>query len=244
MNLNELEIFQTNFLKAITKNEEAPLEIIPIRNLNQQNVIQIYQTDYNSRLIEALGDRYETIWAVIGDEDFFEVAKLYITIYPSDKTDLGSYGDHFPLFLKNNYPDKDFNFLKDIAEFEIIFWKVFHSAEEKQIIKEDLEYVLSKPLNFNSNTYLFNWDTPIYDLFRLRNKDINSFNINLEKNQYLLLYKNSTKVKIKELSKIEYEVIHSLKAGISIKATLEVIEIDQDKISALFQFLTAEKLIS
>ena len=56
--------------------------IIPGGNLSTQEALEVYLNGYPARLTDALGQVYEAVWPVLGDEEFFRVCREYILKYP------------------------------------------------------------------------------------------------------------------------------------------------------------------
>src|SRR5688572_29447575 len=79
MNLTAL---QKAFAKAVylsKKNPEELLhEIIPGGSLDVKGALGVYQNGYPARLTEQLGETFEAVWWVLGDEDFLTVCRTYI----------------------------------------------------------------------------------------------------------------------------------------------------------------------
>ena len=79
--MDEMKKFQKNFVNGVVNgnlSEYLESKIIPVGSLNQKQVLQVYTNDYYARLTEALGESFEAIWAVLGDEEFFKVCHEYI----------------------------------------------------------------------------------------------------------------------------------------------------------------------
>lgn len=237
--MSKLLEFQKTFLNTITQDLNSELPITPVGTLNYEGVMNVYKSDYISRLTEALGERFETVWTVLGDEDYFKVAKSFIEEHPSDTKNLSNYGDAFPEYLSKTTYFTDFPFLKDLAEFEIIFWKAFHSKQESIIVDwANIHNLETKELKLTNNASIFSWDYSIYDIFRCRKDGFENTDYDFTSTQSILMFNNSNVVQIKELKKQEYEVLTQIQKGKSLSEISTSIDI-----SSLFQFLAQEKII-
>ncbi len=101
--------------------------ITPGGSLLSADSLDVYRHGFIVRLTESLGDIYEAVWWVTGDEEFFRLAKMFILSKPSHAYNLSSYGHEFPEFLRIERPLPDLPFLPDLAQFEWLFKDIFHT---------------------------------------------------------------------------------------------------------------------
>ncbi|MFX5734457.1 DNA-binding domain-containing protein, partial [Acinetobacter baumannii] len=85
-----------------------------------------YRRGYRARLTEALGETYEAVWRVLGDEEFFSATRSFIAEEPSRSYNLSDYGQRFPDFLSARY-QQEAGFLGHLAHLEWAFKSCFHS---------------------------------------------------------------------------------------------------------------------
>ncbi len=125
MTLSEIQIAFSRFLRG---KADFPLdEIAPAGTLTPAASAEVYRTAYTSRLTEALGETFEAVWRVLGDENFFDVCRKYIAGHDSSSPNLSDYGSSFPSFTSESFPD--FPFLSDLAHFEWEWKDAFHAPE-------------------------------------------------------------------------------------------------------------------
>ena len=106
--------------------------------LNPDDAITVYAQDYQARLRDALSQNYEATWLIMGDEEFFEYADIYIRKYPSHLSNLTNYGEEFPELLGTNPELVD---ASKMAMFERAFWRAFHLSDRASItIDEEMTY--------------------------------------------------------------------------------------------------------
>ena len=100
--------------------------------LELQEAVEVYSAGYPARLFEALGETYETLWKVLGDEDFQSLCMAYIEKYPSQFRNLSDYGYEFSDYVREYFPeDRVRDLLVDLAKFEWTFKECFHDKFEK-----------------------------------------------------------------------------------------------------------------
>ncbi len=207
--------FQKEFLEAINQeshSQEVENDIIPIGNLSVGETLNIYRNDYYARLTEALGELFETIWMILGDDDFKTICHEYISSHPSSVQNLASYGDGFAKFLKSHEISKDFPFLSDVSIFESNYWSVFHSEAPSTKPIWPTEGVLSPNLRIelDSSTILFSSAYCCLDLFYHRGQSAETFKGEIFRPQFALLYKELDTVKVLELTRVQFELLDSL----------------------------------
>ena len=210
----------------------------PCKNLSLQEAMEVYQIDYRSRLTQALGFKYEAVWSVLGDEDFFIWSEKFIDTYPSRREDLGRYGDEFPEFILN-YPD--FKFIGHLARLERLFDHVFHLASEKagEINIENLE---NKHWEFVSTLRFFQSPFKVSPLWFYRSEE-NKPKFSLNQKEFLVLYKTGDEVGVQELEEAPFEVLHHLYDGKTLSEILEKITITELQISSLFEFIGSSGIV-
>lgn len=220
--------------------------IIPGGTLkSSQQALEVYARAYHATLTEALGENFEGVWSVVGDDNFFALCDDYIRENPSHSYNLSDYGHHFPYYLAQRAESKNLPFLADLARFEWIFKEIFHSekTEESNIhISPDL------PLRFSSSTQIFSSDFSVYQLWENRKQQLDSMPDSVFQPQRLLLYKDKAhKIWVQTLEDWEFAILSLLKDGKSISSSLsQVIDSigipDESKLQNFFYNLA--KIIS
>jgi hypothetical protein len=251
MEIKNLKKYQESFVNNIT-DKENPFSyldsVVPVGKLSSNEVIEVYRTDYTSRLTEALGENFESIWAVVGDEEFFKICHNYITKYPSQKRDLTFYGSKFDDFLLDHKLSLEFSFLPKLAKLEIDFWNIFHSEKFDSLV--DLNTALSDDfenlkISFPDNFKIMSWDHKLYDIWKQREDGLVESSISdYQEYQAIAIYKVDTKIQTKILSETQYQILDELMKEKTIGIALENIdESKQVDVQNLFQFFSESKVI-
>ncbi|TGK08228.1 DUF2063 domain-containing protein [Leptospira selangorensis] len=235
------EEFRKFFSSTIMGKEEVPLlseHILPGGKLEHSSAISVYQNAYSARFTEALGEKYETVWRVLGDEDFFETAKNFIKENSSYSYNLSDYGEKFPDYLKMNFSEHPV--LAEIADFELYVFRIFHLSKNDgtnlqngllQGETEDLK------VTFHSSVSFLEYSYPIYDLWKTENqKDLPDF-LN-EKKQYLVLGKKGSDLFVSEIEKWEWSFGKNLYEGKSILRSLEICGNPPKGLGSISEFLS------
>ncbi len=227
--------------------------ITPGGSLTSPDSLEVYRRGFIVRLTEALGDMYESVWWVSGDEDFFRLAKIFILSQPSHTYNLSSYGHEFPEFLEKERPFPDFPFLPDLARFEWLFKNIFHTQQHESVSQESIQHNISQGGNiffkFGSSVHVFSARFAVYDIWKLRGTCHDEApSIEWDREQYLLLYKKDDQIFVNELDHVEYTVLQQLLDGSTLEESLnsaatQFPDLDQQQISKLFQIVVHTGII-
>jgi len=239
----KLADFQKTFLESISKDQMSELEffIKPAGTLSPSQAIQVYRGDYKARLSEAIGELYESIWYVLGDEDFFNVAKDYIVTHPSTVKELGSYAKDFPVYLKTHPLSEDFPFLSQLAEFEQVFWQFFHQEETQSFdpfTDIDASELGQAKFQMPDQCRLFSWRWSVDKIFEARSGESEQ-EIEWDLPSSCMLVKLNQKISIFKLSQNQYKTLSNIADGSSIENSLEG---SPEEISSLFSLLRTQMI--
>ncbi|PJZ78532.1 putative DNA-binding domain-containing protein [Leptospira neocaledonica] len=238
------EEFRNLFSSTLLGKEEGPLlqdQILAGGKLEPNSAIAVYQNAYLARFTDALGEKYETVWKILGDEDFFETAQTFIRENSSNSYNISNYGDTFPNFLKENFPEHPI--LCEIADFELHVFRIFHFSKNEGA---DLSDSLSEKeaddlkINFHKSVQFLEYSYPVYDLWKTENSEDLSKFLN-EKKQYLVLGKKGSDLFILEIEEWEWAFGKSLAEGKSILESLEILGTPPKGLGSISEFLSGMK---
>ena len=247
-----LKQYQQLFSQATAKGDQSKVNprlletLIPGGTLTPPDALNVYATGHIVRLTEALGETYEAVWWVCGDEDFFKLAKHYILANPSTTYNLSFFGKKFPLFLEQVLPFPDLPFLEDLARYEWTFKELFHTRQHESVAPDKIQSLTEDAtiqFQFGKAVRLFSSPYAVYDLWKLRGTPHEGKPpVEWDRPQRLVLYKLTQQIFVHELGEHEFQILASLQAGQTLEASLALIseqggEIHQDQISQLFQFV-------
>src|SRR3989338_4151121 len=94
-----LKDIQGSFSRMISEepSETGFIEsVVPGGSLSKEEAIAVYQQAYKARFTDVLGETFESVWWVLGDTQFFEVAHAYIYTHFENVYNLSEYGKKFP----------------------------------------------------------------------------------------------------------------------------------------------------
>lgn len=244
-------VFQNNFLSAITKGQKLTKDnrelILPVGRLDQAGALTVYSEDYRARLNDALGSMYESVWSMIGDVEFFQLADAYRLAHPSQGNNLNLYGLNFPAFIKSHPLSDEYVFLAELAQFEQDYWLVVNSASDTDTMffdwSLDQQLLLSATLILPKSFKLYDWDWAIYDLFQNREDNGSQEFIKPRVKQCVAMYKKNHWTGVKVLTEQQYGVLKFIKQGLPLVEVLDQVPIEPEDLQDLTQFLVGEQLI-
>ena len=205
-----LNQYQQLFSQAAHRaDHEAPSSrlvaaIIPGGSLSSHDSLEIHRSGYIVRLTEALGEIYEAVWWVAGDEDFFRLAKMFILSNPSHTYNLSSYGQEFSKFLQKERPFPDLLFLPDLARFEWMFKNIFHTPQHEPVSPEAIQAITQQGnirFQFGPSVQIFSAPYAVYNIWKLRGTCQNTIPPDdWNHDQHLLLYKRNDQIFVNRIA--------------------------------------------
>ncbi len=140
-----LKHYQDLFCQAMFQAEQGPypLQLLnafhPGGTLTADHALEVYSRGHVARLTEALGETFEAVWWVAGDEAFFRLAKNFILAHPSTFYNLSSYGRTFSDYLKKETPFPNLPFLPHLARYEWTFKEMFHTRFVNEVEEPEFQ---------------------------------------------------------------------------------------------------------
>lgn len=213
----ELKLLQECFCQSIQANQDQDIckelkkLLVGAGQLNLPEAIEVYSLDYKARMREALSKNYEATWLVLGDDDFFKLADLYIDNYPSEYSNLTSYGESFPLFLAGHENLQD---ASKMASFEQAFWSFFHSKDQAKILLDDNK-IINAEFNLEKIKCIES-DMRLDLLWKHRESSLKGNSDDLEQldlfeKTHVVMFKAEERVEVLRVDKVSFEIIMELK---------------------------------
>jgi hypothetical protein len=96
---------------------------------NAETMFGVYRNAYWARLVEALGNDFPGLKALMGDEAFGRMARAYIARYPSQHPSIRWAGRRLAEFLAQEAPYRDDPWFTDMARFDWALAFAFDAAD-------------------------------------------------------------------------------------------------------------------
>jgi hypothetical protein len=120
-------------------NEAIAEHVIETGEASKALRLHIYRNNYNAGLREAIDTDFEMLGTYLGDDLFEQMVRGYIKAYPSHCYSLKYFGDHLPVFLRENEPFKQHPQLAELARFERLLLRAFDASESQRALPQALQ---------------------------------------------------------------------------------------------------------
>ncbi|MDH5656407.1 MAG: DNA-binding domain-containing protein [Spirochaetia bacterium] len=215
-------------------------QILPGGRLNSEECVRVYRDGYTARLTSSLGETFETVWRILGDDEFFSASLKFIKENDSESYNLSDYGNQFPEFLRKHYPQHPY--LESTGRFELLFKETFHSENGENI--DFLTVDLSQPekivFKFLPSVRLLKSGHRVFDLWDSRHHE--NFQLPDKADLYFpeiyLLFKKEMDIYCEILTQDEFEILENLINGKTILHSLSNLsncDLDEMSVSEIFR---------
>lgn len=105
----------------------------------------VYRNNVIVSLIDALADTYPVMQALVGEEFFRAMARVYADGAPPRSQVLAYYGAAFPDFIASFAPAATLPYLADVARLEMARVDAFHAADAAPLPVDEIAAALAEP---------------------------------------------------------------------------------------------------
>ncbi len=133
------EVQQAFARYLLQQDGEATLLIQGDQKAGARERMDLYSGAYLARLIEVLGEHYPGLWGMLGDNQFWQLAREYILERPSTFPSIRWFGDRMAAFLSAMEPYREYPFLAEMAAFEWAQGLVFDAADLPAVTEAELQ---------------------------------------------------------------------------------------------------------
>lgn len=103
----------------------------------------VYRNNVTVSLIDALADTYPVTLALVGEDFFRAMARLFVRAEPPRSPVLALYGDTFPAFIQGFAPASSLPYLADLARLEMRYVQTYHAADAAPVVVSELAGLLA-----------------------------------------------------------------------------------------------------
>lgn len=175
--MSGLKELQESFQRAVVDGDDAVLaELVDSPKEKRDVLLGVYRHAYGARLVDILKNDYEKLHALLGDDQFDDMARRFIRANPSTTPNARWYGAKLPGFLETTAPWRDEPALHDLAALEQTLNDVFDAGEADALTLGDLGTVAPDDwpaLTFTPHPAVrrVDLDTNAADIWRALNED-------------------------------------------------------------------------
>lgn len=137
-----LSNLQSDFQQYLLTGEGAFVDsIVGDARVDAATRASIYYEAYRLRLAEALETDFDALRAYLGEEDYDDLCRDYVSAHVSDHYSIRHYGRHMARFLGETAPWRDEPFLADLAAFEWAMVDTFDAADAPLATAADMSSI-------------------------------------------------------------------------------------------------------
>ena len=218
---------QSQFSAEILCEENTSVQtLIEQRGFQSTQRVNIYRNNIFSTLTETLSNIFPVTCAMVGEEFFKSMARIYIRSHTPDSGNLHDFGEHLPSFIESMPELSNYPYLSALAEIDWSCHLAFHSASATALDisslgdfspenYEDLQFEIHPALHTIKSNF------PIFDIWNFATSnghadtipDINS------KGQQVLIYRPESSVKVVNIEDGLFQMINFLRSHKTLGAT-------------------------
>lgn len=231
------------FYKCVIGKESCISSFQPAGKLSLEGAFAVYQRGYIARLTEALGDTFESVWKVLGDEIFFDVCRTFIMANPSQAYNLSDYSVKFIDFLMSQSASVEFPFLSDLAHLGWLHKEVFHRPQETGLQGAALMALIEdhqRHATLVESFGLLTSDFCLFDIWKSL-KDETDPPDSWTGKQFLTLYKTDQQVYVKQITERQHRAFENIRRGLPLMAALDHLE--EFELTEMFHFIAKYTLL-
>jgi hypothetical protein len=105
----------------------------------------VYRNNVTSSLIDALADTFPVLQALVGEEFFRAMARLFVQTAPPDSPILAHYGAGLADFVAGFAPAQSLPYLADMARLEYARVQAYHAADAQAVSQPALAAAMAVP---------------------------------------------------------------------------------------------------
>lgn len=204
------------------------------------------------KLTEFLGETFEATWRILGEDQFPVLASDYFDSYHSHYVSLFDYGLALPDWVAQSTWRQGTPFLSDLARFEWDIKEVSHLPQHASISQEMIQGIdpsLNVRLVIGQACRLFEAPFAVFDIWKQCFLGNHQPQLPWARSQRLALYKQDSRMCIRELNEPQFVLLEYLMDGGTVKEALDLAlnhvgNISQQTITDFFHMLFQAGLVT
>lgn len=105
----------------------------------------VYRNNVIVSLMDALAETYPVTQALVGEDFFRAMARVFVVQEPPRSKVLAFYGETFPAFIEAFPPAASVSYLADMARLEMLWVRAYHSADVDELPAEAIAQAMENP---------------------------------------------------------------------------------------------------
>jgi hypothetical protein len=143
-----LEALQADFSAAMFDARRAPTLLPELKPRGERTLelIGLYRGNLLAAWQKALANAFPVVRALVGDEFFEALARVYGHAHPSASGDLNRFGEHFAAFVADFEHTRELPYLGDVAALEWIVHRAHYALDSIPISRHQIARLLPHEL--------------------------------------------------------------------------------------------------
>jgi hypothetical protein len=180
----------------------------------------VYRNNVVVSLIDALADTFPVTQALVGEEFFRAMARVFIQTNPVKTRVLTWLGASFADFIETFPPATSLAYLSDVARLEMLRVRAYHASDAQPIALQNLGQALADPdafaglrLGLHPSAHLLQSQHAVWSLWAAHQDILSIETVNPELSETVLAFRRGLDVEILHLSMAEGHFLAQLMAG-------------------------------
>lgn len=188
----------------------------------------VYRNNVMVSLIDALADTFPVVQALVGEEFFRAMARVFAQVSPPRSRLMVYYGDTFADFVASFPPAASVPYLADVARLEMARVRAYHAGdavpakpEALQMALADPEQLLSLRLHVHPSVQVIESPFAVVSLWAAHQGALCLTSVDPDAAQAALVFRHGLDVDTLELSAGNAQFVNSLQTGQSLLEAAE-----------------------
>jgi hypothetical protein len=213
----------------------------------------VYRNNVMVSLLNALADTFPVTQALVGEEFFRAMARVFIQTNPIKTRVLTWLGSNFADFIEAFPPASSLTYLPDVARLEMHRLRAYHAADAEPVTQQMLGQALADPdalaglkIRLHPAVHLLQSEHAVWSLWAAHQDILTMESVDPRQAQTVLIYRQELQVELQHLSQADSIFIAQLIKGAALALAADsAAEHDQDfDLGAILARLIRQQLIT
>lgn len=212
---------QATFAQALLNPElPCPGGLVTGHGADPARRFAVYRNNVMVSLIDALADTYPVLQALLGEEFFRAMARVFAQAKPPRSPVMAYYGGDFAEFVATFAPAASVPYLADVARLEMARVLAYHAADVAPVQRSAVEAVLADPeqllslrLGLHPSLQVVASDYSVFSIWAAHQHDRCMAVLDPDLAQTVLVYRNQLEVDTREISPALAAFVRALQSG-------------------------------
>jgi len=189
---------------------------------------QVYRNNVIVSQIDALADSFEVTQALVGEEFFRAMARVYSHAHPPRSPLMAFYGASFPAFIETFRPAEGLPYLADVARLEYLRIVAYHSADVPGIRSEEIAAALGDQdalpllcLSFHPSLAVLSSASAVVSLWAAHQGVLDISSVSTDTSETALILRHGLDVEVIQISATAGDFILALQSGLCLGVAAE-----------------------